>query len=69
VERVRAILTSIGGVEKVAIDFPSKSATITMGAGRSLTRQACEDAFAKSPYGVASFAEAPSSTHGDEPET
>ena len=37
------------------VDFSTKTATITMEQGRSLSRENCEAAFADTRYKVASF--------------
>jgi hypothetical protein len=39
----------------VEADFDTKSATVTMQPGKTLTRADCENAFKSSNYGVASF--------------
>ena len=55
VKKVRETLTGITDVEKVDVDFKAKTATVTMKAGKSLTKDAVEKAFKGSAYGVSSF--------------
>lgn len=43
------------GVARVEVDFDAKTATVTMEAGKSLSREACDKAFEGSRYKVASF--------------
>jgi hypothetical protein len=44
-------------VADVEVDFGNKSADVTMQPGMTLTREACDRAFAGSKYAVADFAE------------
>jgi len=42
-------------VASVEANFDTKTATVTMQPGKTLTRADCENAFKNSHYGVASF--------------
>jgi copper chaperone CopZ len=46
------------GVADVQVDFDKKTADVTMEDGKSLSKEACDQAFAGTKYTVASFAEA-----------
>lgn len=52
---MRAALSKIDGVASVEADFATKIATVTMKAGKTLTRAECEEAFKGTKYGVQSF--------------
>ena len=52
---MRAALSNIDGVASVDADFETKIATVTMQAGRTLTRAEVESAFKGTKYGVTSF--------------
>jgi copper chaperone CopZ len=52
VRSVRETLESLNGVEGVTVDFDAKTAMVTMAPGKSLSRDACQDAFRGSRYSV-----------------
>ena len=56
-QKVRETFEKIDAVAVVAVDFESKTATVTTKAGQTLTRDTVEKAFAGSTYGVTSFAD------------
>ncbi len=53
---VRGTLSSLDGVDKVEVDFPSKKATIIMKEGKELDEDTVKDAFAdEGKFAVSSF--------------
>lgn len=52
---VTKTVSSLDGVDKVEIDFESRTATINMKDGKKLTEDALKKAFADSKFGVKTF--------------
>lgn len=52
---VKKTVSSLDGVDKVEIDFESRTATITMKDGKKLTEESLKEAFADSKFGVKTF--------------
>ncbi len=52
---VQKTVSSLDGVEKAEVDFDSKTVTITMKAGKTLTKEALDKAFEGSKFSVSSF--------------
>lgn len=52
---VKKTVSSLDGVEKVEVDFATKTATISMKDGKKLTEDALKKAFEGSKFGVKSF--------------
>lgn len=48
-------MSSLDGVEKAEVDFDSKTVTITMKEGKSLTKEALDKAFEGSKFSVSKF--------------
>lgn len=52
---MRAVLSKIEGVTSAEVDFDTKTATVTMMPGKTLTREDCAKALTGTKYVIASF--------------